>query len=110
MTRIHTLRIFCHSVALIVEAIGTVFILLDTVRMNAEIHIAGSIGYDRQPPMFYRHWYYNAPVLGFSLLFFGMLVAAFVLWLEHRAHVAALSHAKPLSQSSAVRLAEDTEA
>jgi hypothetical protein len=63
----HTLRLFCHAVALLVEAIGTAFILLDTVRMDAYIHMftiypGGGIAE-------YNHWYYYSGRLGFALPF-----------------------------------------
>ena len=84
MKRYHTIRLCCHAAALLIEAVGTMFIFLDTVRINAQLHAAGLTSYDGEPPAPYRAWYYHAPVLGFGLLYFGILVAGYVLWLEHK--------------------------
>jgi hypothetical protein len=70
---------------LLIEAIGTMFVFLDTLRINAQLHAAGFTSYGGEPPSPYAAWYYHTPVLGFGLLFFGILVAGYVLWLEHRA-------------------------
>ncbi len=99
MRHSHTFRIFCHAVALIIEAIGTVFIFLDTIRMDAQLH-AVDASYEREAPPAYQHWYYHHASLGFGFLFLGMLVAAFVLWLEHRAIVSSSSHSMPCSPAS----------
>ncbi len=110
MTRSHTLRLGCHAVALIIEAVGTLFIFLDVRRMNArfpsEPGVIGTVG----DPLGYRVWYYHCADLGFALLFVGMIVAGVVLLLEHLEHVAAVSHAKPLAQSSERQSEGDTKA
>lgn len=73
-------RVKLHFCALVVEALGTVFIFLDTLRLNARTPPdAFTIG----DPVEYRAWFYHSAVLGFGLLFFGILVAGFCLWLEH---------------------------
>jgi hypothetical protein len=78
MPRPHTLRLACHATALVMEAAGGVLVLLNTVRLNgAEL--------DK-----FRAWYYHSAVLGFILLFGGMLLAAFMLWMEHVAHARSL--------------------
>lgn len=84
MTRYHTLRLVCHAVALAIEGVGTAFVWLETVRFNRLVKEVGD--YSGEPHSF-GAWYYHCGALGFGLLFLGMLVAAFVLWLEHRAHV-----------------------
>jgi hypothetical protein len=84
-----TFRTFCHAVALIIEAVGTFFILLDTIRMENQLHASGYASYGGEESLPYHNWYYHSVVLGFSLLFLGMIIAAFVLWLEHLAHAKA---------------------
>ena len=83
MTRSHTFRLVCHAVALIIEAVGTLFIFLDVRRMNArfpsEPGVIGTVG----DPLGYRVWYYHCADFGFAMLFLGMIVAGVVLWLEH---------------------------
>jgi Na+-transporting methylmalonyl-CoA/oxaloacetate decarboxylase gamma subunit len=83
----HTIRLFCHAIALFIEAVGTLFIFLDTKRLNArfpsEPGVIGTVG----DPLGYRVWYYHCAELGFTLLFLGILIAAFVLWLEHLSFV-----------------------
>ena len=82
------IRLHLHSAALVIEAIGTMFIFLDTVRMNAQLHAAGFVSYEGGPPPGYEGWIYHSAPLGFALLFLGILLAGFVLWFEHRAMVA----------------------
>jgi hypothetical protein len=101
MTSSHTLRLFCHAVALLIETIGTVFILLDTVRMDAYIHRFQE--YPGGILVQYEGWYYHSARLGFSMLFVGILFAAFVLWLEH------LSHVQSLCKSSARETPEEAK-
>ena len=84
-----TCRLLCHGVALFIEAVGTLFIYLDTCRLNARLPseplgVLATFG----DPVPYRAWYYHRASLGFALLFIGIIVAGFVLWLEHSAHVA----------------------
>lgn len=79
------LGLHVHSVALCIEAVGTYFIFMDTVRMDRQLHAAGFASYEGNAPFGYSGWVYHQASLGFGLLFLGMLAAAFVLWLEHRA-------------------------
>ncbi len=74
---------------MVIEAVGTLFIWLDTVRLSAVAYAVGFASYEGEPKQF-AHWYYHSATLGFALLFLGMLVAATVLWLQHREHVASL--------------------
>jgi hypothetical protein len=90
MTHHHKFGLYYHSVALVIEAIGTFFIFMDAVRMNAQLHAAGTVDYAGGAPPGYTSWIYHQATLGFLLLFLGMLAAGFVLWLEHRA----LNHAR----------------
>ena len=94
MTSRHTLRLFCHAIALLIETVGTVFILLDTVRMDAYIHLFSV--YPGGEIAEYQHWYYHSARLGFAMLFLGILFAAFVLWLEHLANVQSLHTTSPV--------------
>jgi hypothetical protein len=96
MTRHHTLRLAIHATALLFEAVGTCFILLDTVRLNALVRILGVASFAGEPERF-RAWYYHSAVFGFVMLFAGMVLAAFVLWIEHLAHVRSL--ATPVAQA-----------
>ena len=78
MAHPHTLRLARHATALVMEAAGGVLVLLNTVRLNeSELEK-------------FKAWYYHSAVLGFILLFGGMLLAAFMLWIEHVAHVRSL--------------------
>ena len=85
MTHHDRVGLHCHSVALIIEAVGTLFVFLDAVRMNVQLHAAGFASYAGGPPPGYESWIYHSAHLGFGLLFFGMLVAGYVLWRDHRA-------------------------
>jgi hypothetical protein len=84
----HTVRLVLHAGALLVEAVGTLFIFLDVKRMNARFPseppgVLGTLG----DPVGYHVWYYHRAGMGFGLLFAGMILAAFVLLLEHKSHV-----------------------
>ena len=78
------IRLRFHSAALVIEAIGTLFIYLDVVRINVQLQ-AVDASYAGGPPPGYRGWIYHSALLGFALLFLGMILAGIVLWLEHRA-------------------------
>jgi hypothetical protein len=86
MAHHHTLRLACHGTALLMELVGTIFIMLDTVRLNNMVAILGYASFEGEPAK-YKVWSYHSAVFGFALLFTGMLLAAAVLWLEHIAHV-----------------------
>ena len=82
------LRLILHSLALVLEFFGTVFIFLDVLRMNARFPseppgVLGTFG----DPLEYRVWYYHRATFGFALLFSGIFLGAICLWLEH-AHIA----------------------
>ena len=87
--RYHTLRLALHATALLMEAAGSALILLDMVRLNHMVRIVGDLSSAGEPERF-KVWYYHAPVPGFILLILGMLLAAFVLWIEHVAHIRSL--------------------
>ena len=95
MTSHHTLRLFFHAVALVIEAIGTFLVWKDTERISYWQHAAAMADFSGTLPAHFYRWYYNSAGLGFGLLFLGMLVAAFVLWLEHRAIVSSSPHSVP---------------
>jgi hypothetical protein len=77
-------KIVLHWIALFIEALGTLLVWLDTERLNArfpsEPGVIGTVG----DPLGYRVWYYHCSTVGFLLLFLGILVAGFVLLLEHQ--------------------------
>jgi hypothetical protein len=58
-------------VAIVVQFFGTLFVWLDTVRLHSRNPLHGfTIG--EQPG--YDAWYYHSGLLGFSLLFVGILL------------------------------------
>jgi hypothetical protein len=83
LTRRHKARFAWHTAALIIESVGTAFILLDTLRLNARTppDALFTVG----DPILFRHWYYHHAELGFFLLFLGILSQGYVLWCEHGA-------------------------
>lgn len=84
MLKTKTGRIAIHTGALLIETVGTWFIFMDAKRMDARNPVNAITMGD---PMEYRHWYYHFGLWGFRLLFAGIILAGFVLLLEHRAHV-----------------------
>lgn len=86
MIHAHTLRLALHASALVLEAVGSGLVLLDTIRLNEMVAILGYASFDGGPERL-KAWYFHCAVLGFVLLFVGMLFAAVVLWVEHAAHV-----------------------
>jgi hypothetical protein len=82
----YTLRLALHATALVFEAFGTLLILLDSIRINERANEVGTAdaGYE---PAWLHHWYYHSALLGFALLFAGILLAAAVLWFEHWEHM-----------------------
>ena len=76
-------RIALHWIALFVETFGTLFLLLDVVRVNSMVSIVGYASFNGEPEKFHA-WYYHCAVFGFALLFLGILVAGFSLLLEHQ--------------------------
>ena|SRR6266581_9658887 len=80
--RARMIRLVLHAGALGIEALGTVFIFLDVVRLNARFppRALGTIG----DPLQYRVWYYHASVPRLALLFLGIFITAIVLWLEYK--------------------------
>jgi hypothetical protein len=84
MTHHHKLKIRLHQIALFAEALGTVFIYLDVVRTHAQLRAAGFFSYEGGSPPGYQSWVHDSAGLGFALLFAGMILAAVVLYLEHR--------------------------
>ncbi|MGD0253139.1 MAG: hypothetical protein ABSC01_10640 [Verrucomicrobiota bacterium] len=95
----HMPRVVCHSVALVIEFIGTVFIFLDALRLDAQLRSADTFAYDGNPPIAYRHWYYQSAELGFALLLLGILAQGYLLWIENGAIRRA---AKALAQAGRV--------
>lgn len=73
-----------HTVALASETVGTMFIFLDTLRVEAQLHAAGFASYGGEPPPSYQHWYYGQAILGFGLLLFGILFQGYLIYFEHR--------------------------
>ena len=80
------LRLHFHALALFMEAIGTSLIMLDTIRLNRITFLLGFTSYDGEPKE-YQKWYYHSALAGFIFLFGGMILAALVLYLEHRSHL-----------------------
>ena len=82
----YTLRLALHATALVFEVFGTLFVLLDSIRINER---ASEVGYvdAGSEPAWLDHWYYHSALLGFALLFAGILFVAAVLWFEHWEHV-----------------------
>jgi hypothetical protein len=70
-----------HSVALVMETLGTILVWLDAIRLNARNPARGVMLGD--PPK-YEGWWYHSSFVGFSLLLFGILLAAVSLFLEHK--------------------------
>ncbi len=62
---------------IVVEFFGTLFVWLDTRRLNARNPPRFGIG---DPPG-YSAWYYHESVLGFSLLFLGILLQGVCLFI-----------------------------
>jgi hypothetical protein len=76
-----------HSVALLIEALGTALVYFDSVRMDAQLTAAGYVSYAGKAPPGYEGWIYHSAFAGFVLLLVGILLAGFLLWLEHRNRV-----------------------
>ena len=76
-----------HSVALLIEAFGTALVYFDSVRMDAQLSAAGHVDYSGTAPRGYEGWIYHSAFAGFVLLLTGILLAGFLLWLEHRNRV-----------------------
>jgi hypothetical protein len=76
------MKLILHLVALLIEAIGTLFILLDTYRIS---ELAKEIGHSDagDEPAALHPWYFHSAVPGFGLLFAGMLLAGIILLIEH---------------------------
>jgi hypothetical protein len=70
-----------HWAALLIEALGTLFVWLDTVRLNARNPPHGITLGD---PAGFTSWYYHGALLGFALLFVGILLQGICLALEKR--------------------------
>jgi hypothetical protein len=84
-------RIALLWVALFMEALGTIFVWLDTVRLNARNPPAGiTLG---DPPG-YSSWYFHSALFGFAILFLGILITGLALLLEHM-EISRRSHRAP---------------
>jgi hypothetical protein len=77
----HQTRVAFHTAALVVELLGTVFLLLDIIRLNSRLPAEG---FNLGDTPRYQHWYYHSYPLGFGLVFFGILLAGVCLWFEHK--------------------------
>jgi hypothetical protein len=77
----HALRLFWHKIALGFESIGTLFIMLDTLRLSART--APDVAFTVGDPIAFRHWYFQCPIIGFTFLFLGIFVSSMVLFREH---------------------------
>ena len=97
MTHHHKIRLRCHTVALVIETIGTFFIFLDTVRLNSMVGILGYTSFNGEPEKFHA-WYYHSAPFGFLLLLVGILLSGVCLWLEH----ASLGKASEIASSAKV--------
>jgi hypothetical protein len=64
--------------SIIVQFFGTLFAWLDTVRLNARNPSEGFMFGD---PPGYSAWYFHSGVLGFSLLFVGILLQGVCLFI-----------------------------
>ena len=93
----HTLKLFVHGLALVAEGFGVLFIFLDSVRMDAQLHAAGFASYEGGSPLGYSAWYYHSSTAGLGLLLAGLFAAAVVLLLEHLDHVSRLRTQSPPS-------------
>jgi sterol desaturase/sphingolipid hydroxylase (fatty acid hydroxylase superfamily) len=78
----HMRRLYLHFAGLGFEAIGAFFIWLETLRLNSRVPAGGMTFADRPQ---YGHWPYHQGTLGFGILLVGFLIAAFSIWLDHRA-------------------------
>ena len=76
----HKTRVLLHAVALGIETVGTFFIFLDTLRLNARTPPDAVAIRD---PAGYAAWYFHCAIFGFAMLFLGILIAGFCLFLEH---------------------------
>jgi hypothetical protein len=63
---------------IVLEALGTLFVWLDTVRLNAR---NPPHGFGIGDPPGYSAWYFRSGVLGFSLLFLGILLQGVCLFI-----------------------------
>ena len=63
---------------IVLEVLGTLFIWLDTVRLNARNPPHGFMIGDAPG---YGAWYFHSGVLGFSLLFLGILLQGVCLFI-----------------------------
>ncbi len=88
MTQRRKIALYFHSMALFIEAAGTALVYFDSVRMDAQLSAAGHVDYGGQAPPGYQSWIYHSALTGFVLLLLGILLAGFLLWLEHRHSVA----------------------
>ena len=79
ITRYHLARMISHSVALVLEVVGTVFILLDAMRLSDQAAASGMLS---AQPAGYQVWYYHQEILGIVLLFSGILAQSCVVFIE----------------------------
>jgi len=63
-------KILLHLSAIFIETVGTFFVFLDTVRLDARSPVNGITLGD---PVGYGSWYYHFGIEGFILLFLGII-------------------------------------
>jgi len=88
MARQRKIGLYWHSVAIGVEFIGTVFLYLDSHRIDAKLPTLGLASSDADDPIGMHAWYWHQGSLGFALVMLGILGQGVILWFENRAMVA----------------------
>jgi hypothetical protein len=79
ITRHHTARVVWHSVALVLEIVGTIFVLLGAMQFRDQVPASGIVPADATG---YQVWYYHQEVLGIVLLFSGILAQCCVVFFQ----------------------------
>jgi hypothetical protein len=71
-------KLILHFITLIIEAVGTFLVFLETMRLNARapVDALGTIG----DPLQYRYWWYHCGVCGFSFLLAGIIFQAILIF------------------------------
>jgi hypothetical protein len=68
-----------HIIAIFIEALGTLFVFLDALRLDARSP-ANGFGLGDLPG--YQHWYYHRGIMGFLFLFAGILSQLVLVFLQ----------------------------
>ena len=74
------------ALALVMEALGTIFFFMDAIRLNTMAAILSYASFGLEPPTFHA-LYDHAVQLGFLLIFAGIILHVNSIWLKLRESV-----------------------